>query len=477
VNEQLRRICAEPTNLQLRQVYADTLAEAGDPRGAFIACQVALSRLDPLEPQYARTLATAQRLEVQHRAAWLEPLVARVGRPLRSLQPVFTNGFLHRVALEPEELLPTWEWLTHEQPVDGVELLVGEHLPSPARQLPAGLRVLKVSPEGWFAPNSVGNVLAAGVASVRELDLSGCDVGTTGARLLANLKTDLAETFDDFREPAPFATGQLQRLVLHGCGVGDAGVQLLVGAAHLEGLVALDLGQCKLTDAATLVALREARVLASLTELSLAGNNKLAGHFGGLAGWSVLPRLRSLALPQSLTESELRALFPQPSPALRLLDLRSNKGLLKTPRAVLQVADALTSLDVGTTSLGDAGWRTLLEASPLRRVLHLSANGCSLSDDAVEALVGSSLDRLLSLDLSSNKLTDRALTLLAAWPGLASVTSLRVSNNRKLTAAGYQALIDAEHFMPASLDLGALNAPKLVGALRERFGAALELAD
>ncbi len=469
----LQRLCAEPTNLTLRQVYADALSEAGDPRGTFIACQLALETLDPLHAAYATTLSTARRLEVLHRDAWLEGLAARVGRPVRSLQPVFRQGFLRRVALEPEELLPTWAWLTQQQPVDGVELLVGDGLPPAYRVMPRDLRVLKVSPEGWFAPNSVANVLASGVPAVRELDLSRCDVGVTGAQLLANLKTDLGEHFEDFVEPPPFAPGQLQRLVLKGCGLADAGAQLLFAAAHLEGLLALDLGQCKVADAATLVALRRAGAMASLTELSLAGNNGLGGQLGELAGWVALPRLRALALPQATTADELRALFPQPSSALRDLDLRSAKALLKEPQAVVGAAEALTSLDLGTTSVGDEGWRVLLSAEALRRVVHLFANGCSLSDVAIDTLIASGLERLVSLDLSSNKLTDGGVARLAQWPGLASVTELRLGNNRKLTAAAYRALIDAEHFAPASLDLGTLTAPELRQALSERFGPAL----
>jgi hypothetical protein len=41
-----------------------------------------------------------------------------------------------------------------------------------------------------------------------------------------------------------------------------------------------------------------------------------------------------------------------------------------------------------------------------------------LSDKSVAALVKSKLDRLVTLDLSSNKLTDEALALLAEWRGL-----------------------------------------------------------
>jgi hypothetical protein len=100
----------------------------------------------------------------------------------------------------------------------------------------------------------------------------------------------------------------------------------------------------------------------------------------------------------------------------------------------------------------------------------LLANGCSLSDKAIDMLVASPLQRLVTLDLSSNKLTDAGLQTLAAWEGLQHVTHLRIGNNRKVTVAGIGALAGAGRFSPAMLDVGKLVDAKLVGRLRERFG-------
>lgn len=55
-------------------------------------------------------------------------------------------------------------------------------------------------------------------------------------------------------------------------------------------------------------------------------------------------------------------------------------------------------------------------------------------------------------------------------PGLAHVTHLRIGNNRKLTALGFQALIDAGDFAPVSIDIGKTRDEKLLAKLRERFG-------
>lgn len=478
----LAEILAAPDDHTARLPYADLLIEAGDPRGTFISQQCALATLDELDERYAPMLASTHRLAAAHARTWLACYLDRVevrgsgGRvPVDRLANArFAGGFLERIAVAPGELARTWADLSAREPIAGVELLAGEFLERPYRGLaePRAFRVLKVSPDGWFTANSVANVLAWGMPRLRDLDLTGCDVGVTGARLLANLETDLGATFDDHVAPPPFARGQLRSLVLDNAQLGDDGARTLFAAEHLEGLRVLELTRCRIADPETLVALRDAPALRALERLSLAGNNALGEHLGLLAAWEVLPRLTALALPQSTTPAALAALVPRPSAALRRLELASAKALGQAP-GLFEVAEALAYLDVGTTSLGDERWRALVRAPSLRRVLHLHANGCSLSDAAIEALTASPLDRLVTLDLSSNKLTDAGLRALAAWPGLQHVTHLRIGNNRKVGAAGLAALANATHLQPAVLDVGKLADAKLAGTLRERFGDAL----
>jgi hypothetical protein len=123
--------------------------------------------------------------------------------------------------------------------------------------------------------------------------------------------------------------------------------------------------------------------------------------------------------------------------------------------------------------MGDDRFAALIAAPSTRRLVHLHANGCSLSDDAIMALVKSPLERLVTLDVSSNKLTDTALAALAAWPGLTHVTHLRIGNNRKVTAAGFDALAKAKHFEPADLAVGKATDKKHLARLRDRFGDAV----
>lgn len=471
----LKRICANPEDLELRLVHADQLAERGDPRGTFISHQVQLARLSALDDGYAPLLASTRRLLAKHARAWLGADVKDLdGDGFSKLEvdgrrnAVFENGFLSRVAVTEDELPAVWKTLSAREPLAGVELLVNEGVSRTDVPEAAAFRTLKVSPDSWFTAHSVGSVLAWGMPKLEALDLSGCDLGTTGAQLLANLETDLADTFEGWKAPPPFAKGQLKSLVLHGCGVGDEGAALLFSADALSGLRTLVLSQCRLTRADTLKALKQSKPMAGLTRLSLSGNKELGGHFDELAGWKVLPKLEALALPQTVTADDVRALFPKPSKALRELDVTSAKALLETPAVLLEAAESLTHLDLGVTSVGDEGFGAL--APSLQNLLELRVNGCSLSDSAIEVLVAKGSTRLVTLDVSSNKLTDAGVKTLASWKGLEHVTHLRLGNNRKVTAAGLRALLDAKSFEPAELDLGKVGEAKLIKELGARFG-------
>ncbi|MBL8714491.1 MAG: TIGR02996 domain-containing protein [Myxococcales bacterium] len=483
----LARVCEAPDDVDARRVYADWLLDRGDARGTFIAQHCELEAMGGLEPNYPELLASTRRLEAQHPPRWMDEFFAREGATPREAprialdeqqNAVFRHGFLHRIALPPEALAREWEWLRAREPIQGVELLVGESLPAAYHALrqPQAFRTLKVSPSGWFFVNSVGAVLRWGLSKLRELDLSKCDLGPTGCRLLANLDTDLATSFDDWTPPPPLRDGQLERLVLHGTQIGDEGARLLFTATPLRDLVELDVSQCRIAEGSTLAALR-ASPLHQLRRLSLAGNVALGGHFDALAGWPVLERLEALSLPQTCTPDDLGALFPAPSKHLRALDLSSAKALVKHRGPLFATAEALTHLDLGTTSLGDDGFVEVLASEPVHSVVELRANGCSLSDQAVAALVDSDLHRLVTLDLSSNKLTDAALQALAQWEGLAQITHLRLANNRKLGLPGYRALVASPHLQPVALDVGKPSDPAIAPLLRERFGRAVRARD
>lgn len=476
-------ICRDPSDMASRLVYSDWLMEQDNPLGEFIANHCRLEEMSGLEEGYSVLLAATNRLEAKHAATWLEAYLKRVKASERFsrvavdtlFNPEFRHGFLHRIAGQLEDVEAHWSWLREREPVQGMELLVGEGIGQEHRSLAVASewRSLKVSPDGWFTANSVGDVLRWGFPELLELDLSGCSLGVDGCRLLANLPTDLPDVFDDWTAPPPLPEGQLKALVLSRCAIGDEGAEILLAANTLSALEELGISQCKVELASTLERMKGSARLGQLQTLSIAGNKALGGQLGTLAGWHVLPRLKALALPLSATEGDLAALFPTPSTCLRELNLSSAKELLKTPKVVTDAATNLTALNIGSSRIGDTLWPELLLAPSMSKVVDLRANGCSLSDKGVAALVSSGLDRLVRLDLSSNKLTDASLALLAEWQGLACVTHLRIGNNRKVTAAGYQALIESPYFAPTHLDIGKSEDEALLAALRERFETAL----
>jgi uncharacterized protein (TIGR02996 family) len=486
-HELLKRICLEPDDREARLVYADLLAEQGDARGVFIAHHCQLEQMDSLDADYPALAASTRRLEAAYAPSWLAEYLERAAveieaeslsrAPLELLfNAEFRAGFMHRIAMTPEEIGAHWDWLRQREPLQGVELRLVEHLPREYHELaqPAAFRTLKVTPDGWVTANSVGDVLRWGLSQLRELDLSGCDLGLAGAQLLTSMQTDLGEHFEDWTAPPPLPEAQLTTLILHATQLGDEAARLLFDAPTTRALETFSISQCRLDQRETLEALA-ASPLEKLRSLSIAGNKAFGEQLDALASWPVVAQLRHLALPLSTTAESLGALFSQPSTALRSLDLSSAKVAAAEPETIAACASTLTALDIGTTRIGDVAWGRLLEQSSVEPVTELRANGCSLSDRGIERLANSSLERLLTLDLSSNKLTDKGVEALAAWPGLKHVTFLRIGNNRKVKARGYRALIESPHLDLAVLDVGKLSDESILASLRDRFKSALRV--
>src|SRR5207253_1169717 len=138
------------------------------------------------------------RLEAKHAGTWLDGYadVAKV-RPRNfskvevdaNANAVFERGMLRRIAMEPEHVAAAWEWAAAREPIAGIELLVGEGISVYDMPCAERFRTLAVHTEGWFTSHSVGRVLAWGMPQLRDLDLSGCDLGVGGCHLLANLAT------------------------------------------------------------------------------------------------------------------------------------------------------------------------------------------------------------------------------------------------------------------------------------------------
>lgn len=201
----------------------------------------------------------------------------------------------------------------------------------------------------------------------------------------------------------------------------------------------------------------------------------IKGDLGNLAGWAGLKKLECLSLPQTIEVAGFQKLFPKPSAKLNELHLSAAKTLLAEPAVVASAAKKLFHLNIGSTSVGDEGLAKLLDAKPVHSVVHLALNKCGLSEQGIESLVNSKLKRLVTLDVSSNKLTDASLEKLAESGLLRNVVHLRIRNNRKLTHAGLEALTNCDHFDPVKLDIGKCKDKKSESMLKETFGSAMVL--
>ncbi len=107
----LRRVYAEPADDGPRQVYADMLQTRGDPRGDFIALQLAAAQPGP---GAIRARAAADRLLARHRRSWLVEFEDAID----TKSAVFERGFLARCRLrlarnaDVPRLLGTPAWAT-----------------------------------------------------------------------------------------------------------------------------------------------------------------------------------------------------------------------------------------------------------------------------------------------------------------------------------------------------------------------------
>ena len=101
-DEFLQEILAEPESDHPRRVYADWLAERGDPRGEFIAVQCELARAFDFQ-----LAAREQQLLREHGPRWIAELGVpprRRSMPGEIPQVVFRRGFAERVEVEIGEL-------------------------------------------------------------------------------------------------------------------------------------------------------------------------------------------------------------------------------------------------------------------------------------------------------------------------------------------------------------------------------------
>lgn len=430
------RVVANPRSVEARLVYADLLQAEGDPRGEFIALQCRLEETDPIDPAYPGLFARTERLRAEHQERWLEELHdGLASSPSGTLVaargtrgPRFERGFLADISLEVEEL-SVLQRLTADCPWDGLTI-VQEDTRAPPNSFP-GRRVRHLGLQRWERPIDVTPLL--------DWDLSH----------LEHLRIDFRGRTGTYRQlvQAPWLLG------IETLEATDVGVQaleiLLAKPERLPRLRTLRLTGSMLQSRRSLKCLRESETTANLVGLDLAGHRDLAPYVETLAGWSRLVHLRRFTPPRATPLETLCQLFPEPTEALRRLDLRNNRMVAQQPREVWRVSPKLTTLDLANTHAGDEAFARLVHHPHARHLRRLRVAGWSLTDDAIGALVDSPIEGLVALDLSSNRLSDAGAARLAEWAGLRHVVELRLDNNRRMRRATPEALASSTYFEPA----------------------------
>lgn len=371
VNSLLAAVHASPFDDALRLIFADHLAESGEPadlaRAEFIRVQLALARLSA---DHSRTSALVSRqadLLQQYHTLWTEPVKGFVSGV------EFRRGFLDAVSVDAGQFLEMGEELFRRVPIRKVRLL------NTARH--------------W--DRLVSSPL---LGNIRELDLAGTDLGNGGLNVflrspfLAGIENlDLSFNGLDDRSAALLGDSRsltsLQSLTLTDNRIGSMGAQRIAEANWYAQLQWLDLTANAVTETGIQALLHHApRILNGL---------RLSSNPLGPIGVQTL--LQSPVVGQLLKyESRLD---------LRSVDLGSQGCASLSRSPYLHV---VTRLDLSENEIDSHGVRLFTTGSyPRLRQLNLRSNW--IDDDGGIALARSPIMKtLVQLDLANNKLTQLA---------------------------------------------------------------------
>jgi uncharacterized protein (TIGR02996 family) len=298
----LEAILADPDNDDPRRIYADLLAQQGDPRGELIQLELALA--GPLSIRKRAHLAERRReLHEAHRKQWFPYALAEMRT---------RHGFLDAVKGTLKQLKAVGSKLFAAEPVTSVELTDASEDEGYVESLLATrwlLRVRRLILRGAVGDDGFAQLCASRqAAGLRALNVNGNELG---ADALAGLGGGL-----------PRCT----RLVLSGNPFGDEGLAALRTWQHLPGIETLYLARCEIS-AGGLTALLRGGALPNLGKLCLSDNEELGdeGAAAIAAAAAALPRLRHLdVIGTGISEAGVRALAAAGLPALRRIDARRN---------------------------------------------------------------------------------------------------------------------------------------------------------
>lgn len=377
-----------------RLIFADFLTESDAPadaaRGELVRLQCALARLPADDPRRPDLVGREAELLHEYRATW--------GAHLAGLAAdwEFRRGVLDAVAVDAPAFLARGDELFRRAPIRRVRILDAARYAARLANCPF-------------------------LASVRELDLCGNDLGNGGVNVLLR---------------SPYLSG-VESLDLSFNGICDGGVQILARAAGLPRLRELALNDNGHVTGDGVRLLAGSPHLAGLRVLDVSGNDVGDAGVRAVVGSRWLTRLHTLRVfANHIGDAGVAALvgsdlFPRLLARDPAVDLRQNAiGLAgATALATAAAAHGVTALDLSGNYLGDDGLGVLADSADLPKLRKLSVRQNMIGDRGAVALARSPLmARLRTLDVSANRLTRRGIDAL--WTARADwQTVLEVSDN------------------------------------------------
>jgi uncharacterized protein (TIGR02996 family) len=461
----LRAIDEGPHDDLPRLAYADWLDENGQPdRAEFIRVQCRIARLSPLDAEQVPLGVREAELLKHHEAAW----TARARGPSKAAISGFQRGFpvvtlggrdgpdtlppgpLGGLRMGPLDEASRGEsfWFSPqfarvaslEMPFD-VSFIATQAralAESPHFSRLLALRLLAHRPRislrrAWR--DAFARLAGSGqLAGLRRLTLIDRDGDCDGLQALAG-----AAWFDGLRH--------LALSVNH---VSSSGVEAVIRSDALSRLESLDLrSQGRSRTTYLFFEIVETPALAGLRYLRYSGT-LAPNEIREVLGSAALARLRGLSLTRALDDETAIALAAFSFMGqLDYLDLPHNQI---GPRGVRALANSpklagLRVLALTGCAVGDGGAREIAEGESMANLTALSLHGAEVGDAGAAALAASPiLGDLLCLDLSHCEISDAGARALAASPTLSKLRLLYLVGNRRMTAAGFDALRQSSRF-------------------------------
>lgn len=304
---------SRPSDYELREVLADALLAANDPRGELIQMQIALTRrVPPNVREHAEQ--RSRELLAKHESEWTGAITAWAEVRMR-------GGFVEAIQSTMKAFLEHGARLLASEPVRSLTLTSVGNDQLKAFPKVAGVdRIEQLRLRGNYTHTGISELLRAPqLKKLQRLTLS-----SAGTSALGSFQGG--------------ALTNLSSLCLTSCEVGDEGVEILANARELSSLTSLFLTRTGLSDEAA-KALAGSRTLTRLEVLTLGGNEELGDEgVEALAKSRNFESLRLLEINQTgVSDAAAQAIAKSKTMgSLRRVDVRQteigSKGLAALKR-------------------------------------------------------------------------------------------------------------------------------------------------